>query len=118
MYDKASIIAKAEALSEQIKALETVQEYQKVEAQIHRNHHIDAWMADLKQRQKQSVNLQNYGKLEAYKRSEAEIAEIEQKINALPIVTEFRDAQADANELLQMMINTMADQLNAAHHKQ
>ena len=75
-------------------------------------------MADLKQRQKQSVNLQNYGKIEAYKRSEAEIAELEKKINALPIVTEFRESQADANDLLQMMINTMADRLNAAHHKQ
>ena len=118
MYDKAAIIAKAQALSDQIKALETVKEYQKVEEQIHRNHHIDDWMADLKQKQKQSVNLQNYGKIEAYKRSEAEIAELEKKINALPIVTEFRESQADANDLLQMMINTMADRLNAAHHKQ
>ena len=118
MYDKKDILAQAEKLSDQIKQLDTVKYYQRVETQIHRNHHIDEWMKDLKQRQKQSVNLQNYGKIEAYKRSEAEIAQIQEKIDALPIVTEFREAQSDANYLLQMMINTMADRLNAAHQDQ
>ncbi|CAL27850.1 RicAFT regulatory complex protein RicA family protein [Staphylococcus carnosus] len=118
MYEKKDILAQAQKLSDQIKQLDTVKYYQRVETQIHRNHHIDEWMSDLKQRQKQSVNLQNYGKIEAYKRSEAEIAQIQEKIDALPIVTEFREAQSDANDLLQMMINTMADRLNAAHQDQ
>ncbi|MEL0537696.1 RicAFT regulatory complex protein RicA family protein [Staphylococcus debuckii] len=115
MHNKEEILAEAHKLSKQIQRLDTVKYYQRVETQIHRNHHIDEWMKDLKQRQKQSVNLQNYGKIQAYKRSEAEIDQIQAKIDALPIVTEFREAQSDANDLLQMMINTMADRLNAAH---
>ena len=47
-------------------------------------------MKDLKKNQKQSVNLQNYGKTEALKQSEGKIQEIEQNINILPIVEEFK----------------------------
>ena len=42
------------------------------------------------------------------------------KINALPIVEEFRSAQFEANELLQLMVSTMEQSLNKhnekAHH--
>ena len=49
--------------------------------------------------------------------SEREVVNhIENEINNLPIVEEFRSAQYDANELLQMMIKTMEDRLNE-HNK-
>ena len=47
---------------------------------------------------KQSVNFQNYGKHQAYQKSEKEISQLEKEINALPIVEEFRSAQFEANE--------------------
>ena len=52
-------------------------------------------------------------------KSEKEISQLE-KINALPIVEEFRSAQFEANELLQLMVSTMEQSLNKhnekAHH--
>lgn len=69
---------------------------------------------------KQSVNFQNYGKHQAYQKSEEEISQLEKEINALPIVEEFRSAQFEANELLQLMVSTMEQSLNnhneKAHH--
>ncbi|MBU0437465.1 hypothetical protein CD110_05105 [Staphylococcus casei] len=112
MYEKDDILEAATQLSERIKSLDTVKEYHAVEAQIHHNKHIEQRMKDLKKTQKQSVNLQNYGKTEALKQSEGKIHDIEQNINDLPIVEEFRESQTEANDLLQMMISTMSDRLN------
>ncbi|MEJ7443250.1 YlbF family regulator, partial [Staphylococcus warneri] len=50
------------------------------------------------------------------RQSENQIHHIEDEINNLPIVEEFRSAQYDANDLLQMMIKTMEDRLNE-HNK-
>ena len=77
-------------------------------------------MNRLKAQQKQSVNFQNYGKQNALEQSEAKIQYLKDEINELPIVEEFRSAQFEANELLQLMVSTMEQSLNKhnekAHH--
>ena len=97
-----------------------IKQYQNVEQQIHENTSIEQKMKQLKLQQKQSVNFQNYGKHQAYQKSEEEISQLEKEINALPIVEEFRSAQFEANELLQLMVSTMEQSLNnhneKAHH--
>ncbi|MDU2883977.1 MAG: hypothetical protein E7B81_02520, partial [Staphylococcus epidermidis] len=40
------------------------------------------------------------------------------EINELPIVEEFRLAQYEANDLLQMMVKTMEDRLNEYNKKE
>ena len=112
MYEKDEILAEADKLSQRIQSLDTVKEYQAIEQQIHQNKNIETRMKDLKKTQKQSVNLQNYGKQQALRQSEDKIQDIEQNINVIPIVEEFRESQAEANDLLQMMISTMSNRLN------
>ena len=112
MYEKDEILAEADKLSQRIQSLDTVKEYQAIEQQIHQNKNIETRMKDLKKTQKQSVNLQNYGKQQALRQSEDKIQDIEQNLNIIPIVEEFRESQAEANDLLQMMISTMEDELN------
>ena len=46
-----------------------------------------------------------------YKRQD-QIHQLENEINELPIVQEFRASQYEANDLLQMMIKTMENRLN------
>ena len=112
MYEKDEILAEADKLSQRIQSLDTVKEYQAIEQQIHHNKNIETRMKDLKKTQKQSVNLQNYGKHQALRQSEDKIQDIEQNLNIIPIVEEFRESQAEANDLLQMMISTMSNRLN------
>lgn len=120
MYEKEDILKQADSVSNKIKALELIKQYQNVEQQIHENTSIEQKMKQLKLQQKQSVNFQNYGKHQAYQKSEEEISQLEKEINALPIVEEFRSAQFEANELLQLMVSTMEQSLNKhnekAHH--
>ena len=120
MYEKEDILKQADCVSNKIKALELIKQYQNVEQQIHENTSIEQKMKQLKLQQKQSVNFQNYGKHQAYQKSEKEISQLEKEINTIPIVEEFRSAQFEANELLQLMVSTMEQSLNQhnekAHH--
>ena len=118
MYEKEDILKQADSVSNKIKALELIKQYQNVEQQIHENTSIEQKMKQLKLQQKQSVNFQNYGKHQAYQKSEEEISQLEKEINALPIVEEFRSAQYEANDLLQMMVKTMEDRLNEYNKKE
>lgn len=117
MYSEKEIIRKVESLAEKIGKLEVVQDYHNVEKQIHNNQAIKQKMNRLKAQQKQSVNFQNYGKQNALEQSEVKIQNLKDEINELPIVEEFRSAQYEANDLLQMMVKTMEDRLNEYNKK-
>ncbi|HEC2144765.1 TPA: RicAFT regulatory complex protein RicA family protein [Staphylococcus delphini] len=108
MYSREMILEAAQKLSASIQSLETIQHYQRIETQIHQNEQISQYMAELKQNQKQSVNLQNYDKPVAFARSEEKIEEIQTKINEIPIVNEFKTAQQEANDLLHFIIGTLS----------
>jgi len=118
MYSEKEIIRKVESLAEKIGKLEVVQDYHNGEKQIHNNQAIKQKMNRLKAQQKQSVNFQNYGKQNALEQSEAKIQYLKDEINELPIVEEFRSAQYEANDLLQMMVKTMEDRLNEYNKKE
>lgn len=118
MYSKEEILKHADVLAQQINDLKVVKDYQSIEQQIHNNKAIENKMKILKKQQKQSVNFQNYGKNIAFQQSEDQIHHIEDEINSLPIVEEFRSAQFDANDLLQMMIKTMEDRLNEHNNRE
>ncbi|MFC0136983.1 hypothetical protein CD127_11110 [Staphylococcus petrasii] len=118
MYSKEEILKQAEQLSDKISDLDIIKNYQNIEQQIHENATIKTKMNQLKKQQKQSVNFQNYGKTYAYEQSEGEIHNLENEINKLPIVEEFRSAQYEANDFLQMMISTMEKRLNDYNKKE
>lgn len=106
------IIKETHVVKSKIEALGIVQDYRRVEQQIHSNQSIDERMTRLKKLQKQAVNMQNYSKKQALDQTEARIDEIEAQINTLPIVEEFRESQREANDLLQMMMETLSSRLN------
>ncbi|MBA8759151.1 RicAFT regulatory complex protein RicA family protein [Staphylococcus coagulans] len=114
MYSKESILEAAKALGEAFQSLDTIQDYRRIETQIHQNEQIAQHMSELKQNQKQSVNLQNYNKPNAYARSEAKIDQIRTTIDDIPIVNEFRTAQQEANELLHLVVDTISTRIESS----
>lgn len=59
--------------------------------------------------QKQAVNLQHYGKGEALKKVEGKISTIEQELDEIPVVQDFKQSQVDVNELLQLIASTISN---------
>src|SRR5688572_21221505 len=103
IYTKDEIIAKAAQLADMISATEEVDFFKQAEAKIHENQKLREKMASLKSLQKQAVNFQHYKKTEALKMVEEKIAKVEQELDEMPIVQQFKQSQTDVNEILQMV---------------
>ena len=59
--------------------------------------------------QKQAVNFQQYGKERALEIIEGKIDKIQEDIDTVPIVQEFKQSQGEVNDLLQLVSNTIAN---------
>ena len=110
-YSKEEIIAKAREVADMIAETEEVEFFKRAEAQINENQKVREKIASMKSLQKQAVNFQAYGKERALNLIESKIQKIEEEIDAVPIVQEFKQSQSDVNALLQMVSTAIANQV-------
>ena len=108
-YTKDDIVARATDLARMIAETEEVDFFKRAEAQLNDNKKVHTLISDIKGLQKQAVNLQHYGKPEALKKVEDKIASIEQELDEIPVVQEFKQSQLDVNELLQIIASTISN---------
>nr|WP_017553381.1 RicAFT regulatory complex protein RicA family protein [Heyndrickxia coagulans] len=108
-FTKDDIVAKAAELAKMIAETEEVDFFKRAEAQINENERVRNLIANIKALQKQAVNLQHYGKKEALKQVEAKIDELEEELDGIPVVQEFKQSQMDVNDLLQLVTNTISN---------
>lgn len=108
-YTKDDIVARAKELAKMISETEEVDFFKRAEAKIHQNETIKQTISQIKALQKQAVNLQHYGKMEALKKVESEIDALQDKLDELPIVQEFQSSQTYVNDLLQLVANTISN---------
>ena len=108
-YTKDEIVAKARDLAKMIAETDEVDFFKRAEAAIHENEKVRATIKSIKNLQKQAVNFQHYEKTEALKKTEEKISGLEQELDELPIVTEFKQSQAEVNDLLQLVAATISN---------
>lgn len=108
-YTKEEIIAKANEIAQMIANTEQVDFFKRAEAQINENQKVRESISSLKSLQQQAVNFQQYGKERALNIIEGKITKIEEEIDAIPIVQEFKQSQGEVNELLQLVSTTIAN---------
>ncbi|MFX3624700.1 MAG: RicAFT regulatory complex protein RicA family protein [Ectobacillus sp.] len=109
VYTKDDIVARAKELAKMIAQTEEVDFFKRAEAQIHKNENVKRRIDQIKALQKQAVNLQHYGKVEALKKVEAEIDALQEELDAIPIVQEFQSSQTYVNDLLQLVASTISN---------
>lgn len=109
VYSKDDIVEKAKEIAHMIANTEEVDFFKKAEEQINENQFVREKIASLKTLQKQAVNFQHLGKEKALKMIEGKITGIEEEIDALPVVQQFKQSQTDVNELLQLVSNAIAN---------
>lgn len=114
-YTKDDIVARAVDLARMIAETEEVDFFKRAEAQLNENQKVHTLIADIKGLQKQAVNLQHYGKPEALKKVEEKITSVEQELDEIPVVRDFKQSQVEVNELLQIIAsaisNTVTDEI-------
>ncbi|MEG0472652.1 MAG: RicAFT regulatory complex protein RicA family protein [Solibacillus sp.] len=109
LYSKDEIVEKAKEIAHMIVNTEEVEFFKKAEEQINENQFVREKIASLKTLQKQAVNFQHLGKEKALKMIEGKITGIEEEIDSLPVVQQFKQSQTDVNELLQLVSNAIAN---------
>lgn len=109
LYTKDEIIAKARELAHMIANTDQVEFYKRAEEQINENQKVREKIASLKSLQTQAVNFQHYEKQRALQAIEKKIDQIQEEIDAVPIVQEFKQSQAEVNDLLQLVSTTIAN---------
>jgi cell fate (sporulation/competence/biofilm development) regulator YmcA (YheA/YmcA/DUF963 family) len=108
-YTKDDIVTRAAELARMIAETEEVDFFKRAEAQLNENSKVHTMIADIKGLQKQAVNLQHYGKPEALKKVEEKISSIEQELDDIPVVRDFKQSQVEVNELLQLIASTISN---------
>ncbi|MCQ6265873.1 RicAFT regulatory complex protein RicA family protein [Fictibacillus sp. WQ 8-8] len=108
-YTKSDILDKAKELAEMIAQTEEVDFFKKAEQQINENGTVSFLIAQIKKLQKEAVNLQHYGKQEAHKEVEETIDNLMKEMDSIPVVLEFKQSQADVNDILQMVSHTISN---------
>ncbi len=109
LYTKDEIVEKAKEIAHMIANTEEVEFFKKAEEQINENQKVREKIASLKTLQKQAVNFQHLGKEKALKMIEGKITAIEEEIDQVPVVQQFKQSQMEVNQLLQLVSNAIAN---------
>lgn len=110
-YSKEEILAKAQKIAEHMSESEQVSFYKQAEAKISANRKVQALVDQIKKYQKESVNLQHFGKTEAYHRNEALIDHLQTELDAIPVVQEFKQSLEDVNDFLQLITKLVSSRV-------
>ncbi|GAA4872162.1 RicAFT regulatory complex protein RicA family protein [Paenibacillus vulneris] len=109
MIVREDILAKAKELAELISTSNEVQFFQKAEEQISSNDHIQTLISAIKKKQKEIVAFESFENKKMVEKIEKEIEELQDQLDNIPIVSEFRQSQEDINYLLQLVMSVIRD---------
>lgn len=108
IYTRKEVLDEAKKLAAMLSKTEEIERFKELEVKINQNEKVQRLIAKIKTLQKQAVNLQAYDKKEALKKVEEEIERLQDELDEIPIVQEFKDIQVVVNDVLQLVSGTIA----------
>jgi len=106
------ILAKAKELAELLTTSSEVQIYQQAEKQISGNPEIQTLIASIKKKQKEIVAFEKFQNQKMVDKIEKEIDDLQDELDGIPIVSEFKQTQTDINYLLQLVMSVIRDSIS------
>ena len=110
-YTREQILVKANDLAKMLAETDEVDFFKRAEQQISTNDKVQNLIRRIKVMQKNSVNLQHYQKMEAFKENEKKIDELMDELDNIPLVKEFKQSQTEVNDLLQYIATTISNRV-------
>ena len=107
-YTRQEVLEEAKQLAAMLANTEEIERFKQVEAKINEHEKVQRLISRIKTLQKQAVNLQAYEKTEALKKVETEIDNVQEELDSIPIVQEFKEIQVVVNDVLQLVSGTIA----------
>jgi len=106
------ILAKTKELAELLTTSQEVQFYQKAEKQIASNQNIQQLITAIKKKQKEIVAFEKFQNQKMVEKIEGEIEHLQDELDGIPIVSEFKQTQDDINSLLQLIMGVIRDTIS------
>jgi cell fate (sporulation/competence/biofilm development) regulator YmcA (YheA/YmcA/DUF963 family) len=110
-YTRKQVIDEAKKLASMLANIEEIDRFKQIEAKLNANEKVQSLISRIKALQKNAVNFQHYGKAEALKKVEAEMDRLQEELDSIPVVAEFKDTQMLVNDILQSVTNTIANEV-------
>lgn len=112
MIVREDILAKAKELAALLTTSNEVQFYQKAEKQIATNPDIQGLISAIKKKQKEIVAFETFQNKKMVEKIEGEIEVLQDELDGIPIVNEFKQTQEDINYLLQLVMSVVRDTIS------
>lgn len=106
------ILEKTKELAELLTTSREVQFFQQAERQIASNEQIQKLIQAIKKKQKEIVAFQSFQNPTMVAKIENEIEELQDQLDNIPIVSEFKQSQQDINYLLQLVMSVIRDTIS------
>lgn len=108
------VVEKADGIAAKISSSDEFQRYWQAREKMQRNQKAQALFDELKLKTNTSLILQqrldpNHPKVML---AELEVKEVEEKLNEIPVAMQYKEAQAEVNELLQGVISLVLSRLS------
>ncbi|PYI55418.1 RicAFT regulatory complex protein RicA family protein [Paenibacillus flagellatus] len=103
------IMEKAKELAGLLSTSDEVRFYRQAEKQVQGNAEIQELIKLIKKRQKEAVAFETFQNRKMVDKINGEIEELQDKLDAYPIVSQFKQAQEDINYLLQLVVGVIRD---------
>ncbi|CDQ19666.1 Cell fate regulator YmcA, YheA/YmcA/DUF963 family (controls sporulation, competence, biofilm development) [Halobacillus karajensis] len=107
-YTRQEVVAEAKKLAKMMAEIEEIDRFKQLEEKLNENQKVQSHIKKIKALQKQAVNFQAYGKTEALQKIEKEIDRLQDELDEIPVVAEFKESQTVINDILQMVSNTIS----------
>lgn len=108
IYTRKEVLDEARNLATMLGSTEEIERFKQVEAKLNANKKVQNLINKIKTLQKQAVNFQAYDKKEALQRIEQEIDRLQNEIDEIPVVQEFKETQIVVNDVLQLVSKTIS----------
>jgi cell fate (sporulation/competence/biofilm development) regulator YmcA (YheA/YmcA/DUF963 family) len=104
------ILQKAKDLAELITTSSEVDFYKRAEKQIQDNEHVQNLIRLIKKKQKEALAFETtFKNKQMADKIDGEIAQLQNELDEIPIVSEFQQTQVDLNYLLQLVMSVVRD---------
>ena len=102
-----AVLREGDKLSELLKNRPEVLYFKQCEEKLQKNERVQALLKQIRQLQKEAVNLEHLSKREALKQTSVQLQQCQNELDAIPLVSIFFAAQEEVNLLFQRIADAL-----------
>ncbi|MCQ4087262.1 RicAFT regulatory complex protein RicA family protein [Saccharibacillus sp. JS10] len=106
-WNRSDILDKTKELAGLISSSEEVRIFQQAERQINGHERIQYLITTIKKKQKEVVAFEAMKNAKMAGQIEAELQDLQDELDGIPIVSDYQEGQVEINDLLQMVVSAI-----------